>query len=166
MTQIALVLILWKIWFKWTWTIGIDLLISWLFFNRVHIDNFSIIDSLAPSIFIEKIVYMNLDQNNQPISDQISKVQVLWNQMFLNIKTHAIWAKKLIFSRYELGPFSSSYMRWPVIILVIIPSKWQFRLKNKRFELQNGSKFERTFSTGWTWLIFWFVLAFECSLFY
>ena len=47
--------------------------------------------------FIEKIVYVNLDQNFQPISGQISKVQVHLNQIFHNIKTHAIWAKKLLF---------------------------------------------------------------------
>ena len=51
----------------------------------------------ALDFFIEKIVYMNLDQNNQPISDKISKVQVLLNQIFQNIKTHAMWAKKLFF---------------------------------------------------------------------
>ena len=33
----------------------------------------------ALDFFTEKIVYMNSDQNNQPISDQISKVQVLLN---------------------------------------------------------------------------------------
>ena len=36
----------------------------------------------ALDFFIEKIVYMNLDQNNQPISNQISMVQVHLNQIY------------------------------------------------------------------------------------
>ena len=64
---------------------------------------------LASARFIEKIVYMNLDQNHQPISDQISKVHVHLNQTSHYIKTHEIWAKKMF------GPFSSSFMRWPVV---------------------------------------------------
>ena len=46
-------------------------------------------------------------------SDQISKVQVLLNQINHKIETHAIWAKNMFFSWYELGPFSSSFMRRP-----------------------------------------------------
>ena len=52
---------------------------------------------LASARFIEKIVYMNVDENNQPISDQISKVHVHLNQISHYIKTHEIWAKKLLF---------------------------------------------------------------------
>ena len=51
----------------------------------------------ALDFFTEKIVYMNSDQNNQPISDQISKVQVPLNQIFHNNKTHATLAKKMLF---------------------------------------------------------------------
>ena len=98
-----------------------NLVADWLIILvQVHIDNFSIIDSLAPSILsLKKLSTWTWTKNyyNQPISYQISKVQVLLNQIFHNIKTHAIWAQKLLISRYELGPFPSSFMRWPVCYL-------------------------------------------------
>ena len=72
-----------------------------------YINNFSIIDLLAPSIsLLKKNVYMKLDQNNPLISDQISKFQVLLNQIFHNIKIHAISAKKCFLVDMKSDHFS------------------------------------------------------------
>ena len=73
---------------------------------QVHLGKF------IPSLFIRKIVQMNSDQTINQSAIRSTMVQVLIDQNYNFMKTHS---KKMPFCLYELGPFSSSFMLWPVL---------------------------------------------------
>ena len=76
---------------------------------QVHLGKF------IPSLFIRKIVQMNSDQTINQSAIRSTMVQVLIDQNYNFMKTHS---KKMPFCLYELGPFSSSFMLWPVCFII------------------------------------------------